>query len=62
MKDELASTSVIEAVERDLKNITKEFNNVVLPFIKKHKDVFRSVPHEYSTMWSYLSLRNTKMY
>ena len=45
MKDELACTSVTEAVERDLKNITKEFNNVVLPFIKKHKDVFRSVDY-----------------
>ena len=39
----LNGTGVVEAVERDLKSIEKEFNTVVLPFIIKHSSVFPCV-------------------
>lgn len=45
-KDELAKlngTGVVEAVERDLKLIEKEFNTIVLPFVAKHPSVFPAV-------------------
>jgi len=42
-RDELAKlngTGIVEAVERDLKSIEREFNSVVLPFVVKHPSVF----------------------
>ncbi|XP_046360265.1 N-lysine methyltransferase setd6-like [Haliotis cracherodii] len=36
----LKGTGVIEAVDRDLVNITHDFKKLVQPFIQKHKDVF----------------------
>ncbi|VDH95937.1 N-lysine methyltransferase SETD6 [Mytilus galloprovincialis] len=39
-KSLLKSTGVIEAVDKDLKNISTEFNDIVLPFVKKHSDLF----------------------
>ena len=41
-KDLLQGTGVDEAVTKDLTNIEKEFKDVVLPFVTKHKDKFRS--------------------
>ena len=32
------STGVLEAMERDLENIDREFTELVLPFIETHKD------------------------
>ncbi|XP_064620869.1 N-lysine methyltransferase SETD6-like isoform X2 [Lineus longissimus] len=37
---ELRGTGVDMAVEKDLENVKKEFNNIVLPFIRKHDDKF----------------------
>ncbi|XP_045171333.2 N-lysine methyltransferase setd6-like [Mercenaria mercenaria] len=42
-KDLLQGTGVDEAVTKDLANIEKEFKEVVLPFVKKHKDKFSQV-------------------
>ncbi|XP_052072608.1 N-lysine methyltransferase setd6-like [Mytilus californianus] len=39
-KSLLKSTGVIEAVDKDIKNISTEFNDIVLPFVKKHSDLF----------------------
>ncbi|KAL3857676.1 hypothetical protein ACJMK2_012318 [Sinanodonta woodiana] len=39
-EDLLQGTGTSEFVERDLRNIEKEFENVVLPFIKRHPDLF----------------------
>jgi hypothetical protein len=36
----LPGTGVLEAVNKDIQNITKEFNDVVLPYIKSHTDLF----------------------
>ncbi|XP_052244047.1 N-lysine methyltransferase setd6-like isoform X6 [Dreissena polymorpha] len=38
----LKGSGVIEAVEKDLKNIEEEFTTIVLPFIKAHADIFHS--------------------
>ena len=37
---ELSGTGVPEAVCRDLAGIEMEFQNIVLPFVKKHSDIF----------------------
>ena len=37
----LKGSGVIEAVEKDLKNIEEEFTTIVLPFIKAHADIFQ---------------------
>jgi hypothetical protein len=37
---ELRGTGVDMAVEKDLENIKREFNNIILPFIRKHDDKF----------------------
>lgn len=39
----LNGTGVVEAVERDLKSIEKEFNTIVHPFVIKHPSVFPCV-------------------
>jgi hypothetical protein len=44
----LTGTGVVEAVERDLDKIHKEFKTVVSPYIKKHKDIIRLVTNTYS--------------
>ena len=36
----LKGTGVKEAVELDLKNISEEFNQFVLPFVCKHTELF----------------------
>ncbi len=40
ISSELKATGVPEAVKRDMGFIDTEFNNIVLPFVKKHSDVF----------------------
>jgi SET domain-containing protein 6 len=40
MTGELQGTGVVESVEKDLLSIEADFNNIVLPFVKKHKDLF----------------------
>ncbi|XP_060592491.1 N-lysine methyltransferase setd6-like [Ruditapes philippinarum] len=42
-KDLLEGTGVDEAVTKDLTNIEKEFKDVVLPFVRKHKNKFSQV-------------------
>lgn len=37
----LTGSGVVEAVDKDLDNIEKEFNTTVLPFVKKYQDKFR---------------------
>ncbi|CAC5404604.1 SETD6 [Mytilus coruscus] len=39
-KSLLKSTGVIEAVDKDINNISTEFNDIILPFVKKHSDLF----------------------
>jgi len=43
----LTGTGVLEAVQRDISSLTKEFNDIVLPFVRKHKDVFRYTSNLY---------------
>lgn len=43
VEHELKGTGVPDVVKRDLKNIAEEFDNVVLPFIRKHADIFRFI-------------------
>lgn len=38
----LAGTGVVEAVAKDLASITEEFHTLVLPFVKKHANIFPS--------------------
>ncbi|XP_077996066.1 N-lysine methyltransferase setd6-like [Glandiceps talaboti] len=42
---ELASTGIPEAVERDLKNITCEYNTIVVPFMKKFPETWSLEVH-----------------
>ncbi|XP_074640987.1 N-lysine methyltransferase setd6-like [Tubulanus polymorphus] len=42
---ELKGTGIHDAVEKDLENIKKEFNKIVLPFMKKHPETFPSECH-----------------
>ncbi|XP_064612433.1 N-lysine methyltransferase setd6-like [Liolophura sinensis] len=46
MEAELRGTGVVEAVLRDLKSISREFETIVLPFVKKHKTIFASTECE----------------
>lgn len=36
----LQGTGIAEAVNKDLESINKEFNSVVLPFMRNHPDLF----------------------
>ena len=43
-RDELLTgTGVVEAVNRDIEKIHKEFHTVVSPYLKKHNDIIRLV-------------------
>ena len=37
----LAGTPIKSSVSGDLKNMMKEFNDIVLPFVKKNKEFFK---------------------
>ncbi|XP_053552892.1 LOW QUALITY PROTEIN: N-lysine methyltransferase setd6-like, partial [Bombina bombina] len=43
----LKGTGVPEAVRRDMENMEKEYNSIVLPFIKKHPDTFCPEKHAF---------------
>ncbi|XP_028665376.2 N-lysine methyltransferase setd6 [Erpetoichthys calabaricus] len=41
----LRGTGITEAVEKDLQNIEKEYNDIILPFIQTHSDLFDPEKH-----------------
>jgi len=43
LKEDLQGTGVDESVVRDLKSLTEEFDEIVLPFVKKHSSIFKFV-------------------
>lgn len=43
MKAELKGTGVVEAVQADVSNMKKEFDDIALPFIREHHEIFRYV-------------------
>ncbi|XP_013416662.1 N-lysine methyltransferase setd6 [Lingula anatina] len=47
MEQELRGTGVIKNVDRDLEFIEKEFSGIVLPFVKKHEDVFPALCQDF---------------
>ena len=40
MDQQLTGTGVVEAVTKDLTSLTEEFQTLVLPFVKKHDNIF----------------------
>ncbi|XP_787519.5 N-lysine methyltransferase setd6 [Strongylocentrotus purpuratus] len=45
MQPELRGTGIAEAVQRDLRNIDRDYHDVALPFIKKNADLFSEEKH-----------------